>query len=45
MRHRVRALKGRLDVRSPSSGGTILLVQIPVANAVVPEQLSHSAIE
>jgi signal transduction histidine kinase len=45
MRHRVRALGGRLDVRSPSTGGTILLVQIPVANAVVPEQLSHSTIE
>jgi signal transduction histidine kinase len=34
MRHRVRALGGRLDVRSPASGGTMLLVQIPVANAV-----------
>jgi signal transduction histidine kinase len=45
MRHRVRALGGRLDVRSPSSGGTILLVQIPVANAVVLEPLSHSAME
>jgi hypothetical protein len=32
-------------VRSPSSGGTILLVQIPVANAVVLEPLSHSAME
>jgi signal transduction histidine kinase len=34
MRHRVRALGGRLDVRSPASGGTMLLVQIPIANAV-----------
>lgn len=34
MRHRVRALGGRLDVRSPASGGTVLVVQIPIANAV-----------
>jgi signal transduction histidine kinase len=34
MRHRVRALGGRLDVRSPPSGGTIVIVQIPIANAV-----------
>jgi signal transduction histidine kinase len=34
MRHRVRALGGRLDVRSSASGGTILLVQIPAANAL-----------
>jgi signal transduction histidine kinase len=34
MRHRVRALGGRLDVRSPASGGTILLVRIPAANAL-----------
>jgi signal transduction histidine kinase len=33
MRHRVRALGGRLDVRSPASGGTVLLVQIPAAAA------------
>jgi len=36
MRHRVRALGGRLDVRSPASGGTMLIVQIPVTNAVLP---------
>ena len=36
MRHRVRALGGRIDVRSPAGGGTILVVQIPVENAVVP---------
>jgi signal transduction histidine kinase len=36
MRHRVRALGGRLDVRSPASGGTILVVQIPAENAVLP---------
>jgi signal transduction histidine kinase len=36
MRHRVRALGGRLDVRSPATGGTILVVQIPAENAVVP---------
>jgi signal transduction histidine kinase len=34
MRHRVRALGGRLDVRSPASGGTILLVRIPAINAL-----------
>jgi signal transduction histidine kinase len=34
MRHRVRALGGRLDVRSPTSGGTLLIVQIPIANAI-----------
>jgi signal transduction histidine kinase len=36
MRHRVRALGGRLDVRSPETGGTILVVQIPTENAVMP---------
>jgi signal transduction histidine kinase len=35
MRHRVRALGGRLDLRSPTSGGTLLFVQIPIANAVL----------
>lgn len=34
MRHRVRALGGRLDVRSPASGGTRLLVRIPAAGAL-----------
>ena len=34
MRHRVRALGGRLDLRSPASGGTVLVVQIPITNAV-----------
>jgi signal transduction histidine kinase len=34
MRHRVRALNGRLDVRSPASGGTVLLVQLPAATAL-----------
>jgi signal transduction histidine kinase len=34
MRHRVRALGGRLDLRSPASGGTTLLVRIPAANAL-----------
>jgi signal transduction histidine kinase len=38
MRHRVRALGGRLDVRSPASGGTILLVRIPASNAVQPPE-------
>jgi signal transduction histidine kinase len=35
MRHRVRALGGRLDVRSAASGGTTLLVQIPAASALL----------
>ena len=35
MRHRVRALGGRFEVRSPASGGTMLMVQIPVANAIL----------
>jgi signal transduction histidine kinase len=34
MRHRVRALGGRLDVRQPASGGTMLIVQIPAENAI-----------
>jgi signal transduction histidine kinase len=34
MRHRVRALGGRLDVRSPASGGATLLVRIPATNAL-----------
>jgi signal transduction histidine kinase len=34
MRHRVRALGGRLDVRSPPSGGTLIIAQMPVANAL-----------
>jgi signal transduction histidine kinase len=34
MRHRVRALGGRLDVRRPASGGTVLLVRIPAINAL-----------
>jgi signal transduction histidine kinase len=42
MRHRVRALGGRLDLRSPSSEGTILVVQIPVANAVLPHDEMES---
>src|SRR5580692_8619429 len=41
MRHRVRALGGRLDVRKPASGGTMLIVQIPIANAVA--QVNESA--
>jgi signal transduction histidine kinase len=34
MRHRVRALGGLLDVRSPPAGGTSLLVRIPAAAAL-----------
>src|SRR3984957_8431996 len=33
MRHRVRALGGRLDIRISASGGTTLLVRIPAAYA------------
>jgi signal transduction histidine kinase len=36
MRHRIRALNGRLDIRSSASGGTVLLIQIPAANAFLP---------
>jgi len=36
MRHRVRALDGRLDIRGADSGGTLILVQIPIANAAIP---------
>ena len=35
MRHRIRALNGRLDIRSSASGGTVLLVQIPAPNALL----------
>jgi signal transduction histidine kinase len=35
MRHRVRALGGRLDIRGADGGGALILVQIPVANAVL----------
>jgi signal transduction histidine kinase len=41
MRHRVRALGGRFDVRSSPAGGTSLLVQIPVANAL--QEVSEAA--
>jgi signal transduction histidine kinase len=36
MRHRVRALGGRLDIRSSAAGGTTLLVRIPAACAAAP---------
>jgi signal transduction histidine kinase len=35
MRHRVRALGGRLDVRSPAESGTVVVVQVPLANALL----------
>ncbi|HEY2464108.1 MAG TPA: CHASE3 domain-containing protein [Steroidobacteraceae bacterium] len=41
MRHRVRALGGRLDVRKPASGGTMLIVQVPISSAVA--QVSEPA--
>lgn len=41
MRHRVRALGGRLDVRKPASGGTMLIVQVPIAGAIA--QVNESA--
>jgi signal transduction histidine kinase len=42
MRHRVRALGGRLSVQSSASLGTALLVQIPAANALM--QVSEPAL-
>src|SRR5580700_4638915 len=36
MRHRVRALGGRLDIQSSASVGTALLVRIPTASALLP---------
>jgi signal transduction histidine kinase len=38
MRHRVRALGGSLSVSNPASGGTLILVRVPKANALVQEQ-------
>jgi signal transduction histidine kinase len=35
MRHRVRALGGQLDVRNPATGGTTLLVRIPIDRALL----------
>ena len=35
MRHRVRGLHGQLDLRSPATGGTVLVVQIPAENSVL----------
>jgi signal transduction histidine kinase len=43
MRHRARALGGRLEVRKPASGGTMLIVQIPIANAVAANAGSADA--
>jgi signal transduction histidine kinase len=43
IRHRVRALGGRLDVRSPASGGTNLLVRIPAATALQQDTESAPA--
>jgi signal transduction histidine kinase len=37
MRHRVRALGGRLAIRSSESIGTTLLVQIPAASALLQD--------
>jgi len=34
MRHRARALGGQLDIRAAGGGGTVVLVHIPIANAV-----------
>ena len=43
MRHRVRALGGRFDVRNPASGGTTLLVRIPAATALQRDAESAQA--
>jgi signal transduction histidine kinase len=44
MRHRARALGGRLEVRRPASGGTMLIVQIPIANAVAGNAIAADAV-
>jgi len=44
MRHRARALGGRLEVRKPASGGTMLIVQIPIANAVAANAAATDAV-
>jgi signal transduction histidine kinase len=36
MRHRARALGGRVDIRSGEGGGTAVTVQIPLVNVVLP---------
>jgi signal transduction histidine kinase len=38
MRHRVRALGGSFSVSNPASGGTLIMVRIPKANALLLEQ-------
>ncbi len=42
MRHRVRALGGLLDVRSPASGGATLLVRIPAQRALTSSRPNSS---
>jgi signal transduction histidine kinase len=38
MRHRVRALGGSFSVSSPASGGTLIMLRVPKANALAPGQ-------
>jgi signal transduction histidine kinase len=38
MRHRARALRGQLDLRAPAEGGTVLVVRVPIANALQPAE-------
>ena len=37
MKHRVNALGGRLELRTPSGGGTVVTVRIPVSRILLPE--------
>jgi signal transduction histidine kinase len=40
MRHRIAALGGTWEVRSPSSGGTIVIAVIPLNRMLLPVPLS-----
>jgi signal transduction histidine kinase len=37
MRHRIAALGGSWEVKSPSSGGTIVIAMIPLPKMLLPE--------
>ena len=40
MRHRILALGGSFDLRSPGSGGTVLTARIPLSRALAPQEVS-----
>jgi signal transduction histidine kinase len=40
MRHRVLALGGSFDLRSPASGGTVLTARIPMSRALAPQSVN-----